>query len=217
MSQHSSRIPHPNLVPAATPAGNTCPRVATSGPFIPTTVLRRSASDATTPSGIRDATPGDATTAGTVADATLRDSARDANTPIGVREVARPSGPRESILSMTSSPTSTVRDSITPKARPRHSNAAFVTPAPRALVGTEDIANYTCDLFQRRHSQSKEVLHSPRSPTQWDPGISDLDTGHYGDVNPFRVESESAQPATPPLRSNRFTSAKSTLDLRSIR
>ncbi len=217
MSQHSSRIPHPNLVPAATPAGNTRPRVATSGPFIPTTALRRSASDATTPSGVRDATPGDATTAGTVADATLRDSARDANTPIGVREVARPSGPRESILSMTSSPTSTVRDSITPKARPRHSNAAFVTPAPRALVGTEDIANYTRDSFLRRHTRSKDVLDSPKSSTQWDPGISDADPRSYAEVNPFHSETEWALPATPPLPSNKFSSAKSALDLEGAR
>ena len=148
MSQHSSRIPHPNL----DPAGNLRPRVATSGPLVPNTTLRRSASDATTPSGVRDATSGDATTAGTVVDATLRDRARDANAPTGVREVTRPSGPREYILPTTSSPTSTNRDSITPKARPRPSNAAFVTPAPRALVGTEDIVNYTRDLFQHRHS-----------------------------------------------------------------
>ena len=152
MSRRSSIVPHPNPAPAS--AGITCPRVATSTPRVPLapSTLRRRASDANTPSGVRDAVPDSAMTAGSVADATLHDSACDATMPHGVREVAEPAGPRDSILSITSDSTSTMRDSVTPKARPRPSNAAFVTPAPRALVDTEDLANYPHDSFQRKHT-----------------------------------------------------------------
>ena len=134
MSRRSSIVPHPNPAPAS--AGNTHPRVATSTPRVPLapSTLRKRASDANTPSGVRDAVPDSATTAGPVADATLHSSARDATTPHGVREVAEPSGPRDPILSIISDSTSTMRDSVMPKARPRPSNAAFVTPAPRALA-----------------------------------------------------------------------------------
>ena len=130
MSKRLSIVPHPNPAPAST--GNTHPRVATSTPRVPLapSTLRKRASDANTPSGVRDAVPDSATTAGPVADATLRDSAHDATTPHGVHEVAEPAGPRDSILSITSDSTSTMRDSVTPKARPRPSNATFVTPVP---------------------------------------------------------------------------------------
>ena len=168
MSKCSSIVPHPNPAPAST--GNTHPRVATSTPRVPLapSTLRKRASDANTSSGVRDAVPDSATTAGPVADAMLHGSARDATTPHGIREVTEPSGPRDSILLIISD--STMRDSVTPKARPRPSNATFVTPAPRALVDTEDLANYLCDSFQHKHTGSKDVLDSPRSPTQWDPG-----------------------------------------------
>ena len=152
MSRRSSIVPHPNPAPAS--AGNTRPRVATSTPRVPlaSSTLRKRASDANTPSGVCDDVLGSTTTAGPVADATLHSSARDATTPHGVREVAEPSGPRDSILSSISDSTSTMRDSVTPKAKPRPSNAAFVTPAPRALVDTEDLANYPHDSFQHKHS-----------------------------------------------------------------
>ena len=152
MSRHSSIVPHPN--PALVPTGNTRPRVATSTPRVPLTpsTLRKRASDANTPLGVCDAVPDSATTAGPVADAMLRGSAHDATTPHSVREVAEPLGPHDPILSITSDSTSTMRDSITPKARPRPSNAAFITPAPRALVDTEDLANYPCDSFQCKHT-----------------------------------------------------------------
>ena len=130
MSRHSSIVPHPNPAPAST--GNTRPHVATSTPHVlltPSTLHKR-ASDANTPEGVHDAVPDSAT---------LRDSARDATTPHGIHEVTEPAGPCDSILSITSDSTSTMRDSVTPKARPRPSNAAFVTPAPRALVNTEDL------------------------------------------------------------------------------
>ena len=216
MSRRSSAVPHPN--PAS--AGSTRPRVATSTPRFPLvpSTLRQRAGDANAPSGVRDAVPVNATAAGSVADATLRNSARDATTPHSVREVAKPSGPRDSLLSTISNSTSTMRDSITPKAGPRPSNAAFVTPAPRALVDTEDLVNISRDSFQRKHTRSKDVLDSPRSPTQWDPGIPDSIPGSYdyGNVSFFRAETEMALPATPPLP-GRFPSAKSALDLAGIR
>ena len=145
MSKCLSIVPHPNPAPAS--AGNTCPH-ATSTPHVLLTpsTLRKHASDANTPLGVCDAVPDSATTAGPVADAMLHDSTRDATTPHGVCEVAEPVGPHDSILSITSDSTSTMRDSVTPKARPRP-NAAFVTPVPWALVDTEDLANYPCDSF----------------------------------------------------------------------
>ena len=90
MSRRSSIVPHPNPAPA--PTGNTRPRVATSMPRVPLapSTLRKRASDANTPSGVRDAVPDSATTAGPVADATLHDSARDATMPHGICEVAEP-------------------------------------------------------------------------------------------------------------------------------
>ena len=130
MSKRSSIVPHPNPAPAS--AGNTRPRVATLTPRVPLapSTLCKHASDANTPSGVRDAVLDSAMTAGPVADATLCDSACDATTPHGIREVAEPAGPHDSILSITSDSTSTMRDSVTPKARPRPSNTAFITPAP---------------------------------------------------------------------------------------
>ena len=130
MSKCSSIVPHPNPAPAST--GITCPRVATSTPRVPLapSTLHKRASDANTPSGVHDAVPDSATTAGPVADTTLCDSACDATMPHSVHEVAEPAGPHDSILSITSDSTSTMRDSVTPKARPRPSNATFVTPAP---------------------------------------------------------------------------------------
>ena len=152
MSRHSSIVPHPN--PALVPTGNTHPRVATSTPHVLLTpsTLRKRASDANTPLGVCDAVPDSATTAGPVTDAMLCSSARDATTPHSIREVAEPLGPHDPILSITSDSTSTMRDSITPKARPRPSNAAFITPAPRALVDTEDLANYPRNSFQCKHT-----------------------------------------------------------------
>ena len=130
MSRRSSIVPHPNPAPA--PTGNTCPHVAMSTPHVPLapSTLCKRASDANTPSGVHDAVPDSATTAGPVADAMLHGSAHDATTPHSVCEVAEPSGPHNPILSITSDSTSTMRDSVTPKARPRPSNAAFVTPVP---------------------------------------------------------------------------------------
>ena len=62
------------------------------------------------------------------------------------------------------------------------------------------------------------MLDSPRSPTQWDPGIPDPIPGHYdyGNISLFRVETGMALPATPPLP-GRFPSEKSALDLAGIR
>ena len=110
-----------------------------------------------------------------------------------------------------------MRDSVTPKARPRPSNAAFVTPAPRALVDMEDLVNYPCDSFQHKHMRSKDVLDSPRSPTQWDPGIPDSIPGHhdYGNFSLIRAETGMALPTTPPLP-GRFPSEKSALDLAGV-
>ena len=217
MSKCSSIVPHPNPAPAST--GNTCPHVATSTPCVPLapSTLHKRASDANTPSGVCDAAPDSATTAGSVADAMLRDSACDATTPHGICEVAKLSGPHDSVLSTTSDSTSTMRDSVTPKARPRPSNTTFITPAPQALVDTEDLANYPRDSFQRKHMWSKDVLDSPRSPTQWDPGIPDSIPGHhnYGNISLFCVETGMALPTTPPLP-GRFPSEKSALDLAGI-
>ena len=152
MSRHSSTVPHPNPAPAS--AGNAHPRVATSTPCVPLapSTLHKRTSDANTPSGVRDAAPDSATTAGPVADATLHDSARDATMPHGICEVAEPAGPHDPILSITSDSTSAMRDSVTPKARPRPSNTTFVTPVPRALVDMEDLVNYLCDSFQHKHT-----------------------------------------------------------------
>ena len=213
MSRCLSAVPHPNPAPAS--AGLTRPCVAMSTPcvsLIPSTLCKR-ASDANTPSGVREDIPADTTTAGSVADAALHISAHDATTPLSVCEVAKPSSPHNSILSTISDSTLTMRDYLTPKAGPRPSNAAFVTPAPQALVDTEDLANYPHDLFQHKHMQSKDVLDSPRSPMQWNPGIPDSipRSYSYGDVSLFRVETGAAQPATPPLP-GRFPPAKSTLD-----
>ena len=218
MSRCSSIVPHPNPAPA--PTGNTHPHVATSTPRVLLTpsTLHKCASDANTPSGVCDAVPDSATTAGPVAEAMLRGSTRDATTPHSVHEVTEPSGPRDPILSITSDSTSTMRDSITPKARPRPSNAAFVTPAPRALVDTEDLANYPCNSFQCKHTRSKDVLDSPRSPMQWDTGIPDSIPRHhhYGNFSLIRAEAGMALPATPPLP-GRFPPEKSTLDLAGVR
>ena len=111
-----------------------------------------------------------------------------------------------------------MRDSVTPKARPRPSNAAFITPAPRALVDTEDLANYLHDSFQHKQTQSKDVLDSPRSPTQWDPSILDSIPGHhdYSNFSLICTETGMALPAAPPLP-GRFPSEKSALDLAGIR
>ena len=217
MSKDSSIVPHPNPAPAS--AGITCPRVATSTPRVPLapSTLRKRASDANTPSGVRDAVPDSATTAGPVADTMLCDSTCDATMPHSVHEVAEPAGPRDSILSITSDSTSTMRNSVTPKARPRPSNATFVTPAPRALVDTEDLANYPRDSFQRKHTRSKDVLDSPRSPMQWDPSIPDSIPRHhdYGNFSLIRAETGMALPATL-LLPGRFPSEKSALDLASV-
>ena len=147
MSRCSSAVPHPN--PALASTGNTHPHVATLTPCVPLvpSTLHKHASDANAPLGVRDAAPDSAMTAGSVADATLHNSACDATTPHSIREVAKPSGPHNSILSTISDSTSMMRDSITPKAGPRPSNATFVTPAPQALMDTEDLANYLCDSF----------------------------------------------------------------------
>ena len=217
MSRCSSTVPHPNPAPAS--AGNACPRVATSMPHVPlapSTLCKRT-SDANTPSGVRDAAPDSATTAGPVTDAMLHDSACDATTPHGVHEVAEPAGPHDSILSITSDSTSTMRDSVTPKARPRPSNAAFITPAPRVLVDTEDLVNYPRNSFQCKHTRSKDVLDSPRSPMQWDPGIPDSIPGHhnYSNFSLIRAKTRMAPPTTP-LLPGRFPSEKSALDLAGI-
>ena len=130
MSKCLSIVPHPN--PGLASAGNTHPRVAMSTPHVPLapSTLCKRASDANAPSGVCDAAPDSAMTAGSVADAMLCNSARDATMPHGVCEVPKLSGPHDSMLSTTSDSTSTMRDSVTPKARPRPSNATFITPAP---------------------------------------------------------------------------------------
>ena len=217
MSRRSSTVHHPNPALASTSAGNTCPCVAMSMPHIPLvpSTLHKHASDANAPLGVHDADPILATTAGPVADATLHNSAHDANMPYSVREVTKPVGPRDSVLSTASDSTMTMRDSITPKAGPRPSNAAFITPAPRALVDMEDLASYLCESFQQKHMRSRDALDSPRSPTQWDPGIPESSAGNYnyGNVSLFRIEM--ALPATPPLPGC-LPTVKSALDLTSI-
>ena len=110
-----------------------------------------------------------------------------------------------------------MRDSVTPKARPRPSNAAFITPVPQALVDTEDLANYPRDSFQHKHMQSKDVLDSPRSPMQWDPGIPNPNPRHhdYGNISLICAETGMALPTTP-LLPGRSPSEKSALDLAGI-
>ena len=62
------------------------------------------------------------------------------------------------------------------------------------------------------------MLDSPRSPTQWDPGIPDSIPRHhdYGNFSLIRAETGMALPATPPLP-GRFPSEKSALDLAGVR
>ena len=150
MSRHSSTVPHPNPASASTSAGNTHPLVAMLMPCVPLipSTLCKHTSDANAPPGIHDADPVLATTAGPVADAMLHDSTHDANMPSGVCEVVKPAGPHDSVLSTASDSTTTMRDSITPRAGPRPSNAAFITPAPQALIDTEDLASYPHESFQ---------------------------------------------------------------------
>ena len=153
MSQRPSKIPLPSPASALLLAGNSHPFVAMSGLLDSDPTLHRNILDASTPQSIRDAT-----TAGPIDDAILCNSTCDANAPAGVREVAKPLGPHES------SPTTTIRALSTPRTKPRPSNAAFVTPAPQALVGTDDIANYAHSSFQHRHTWSKDVRTVPGHP-----------------------------------------------------
>ena len=207
MSQCPSKIPLPSPASALSPAGNSHPFVAMSGLLDSDPTLHRNILDASMPQSIHDASM-----AGPVDDAMLRNSTCDANVPAGIHEVAKPLGPRKSLLSTISSPTTTIRASSTPRTRPRPSNAAFITPAPWALVSTDDIANYACSLFQCCHTWSKDVLHSPWTSTQWDPGIPGSIPGSYIEINPFHAENEMALPAMPPLQRSRFPSEKSVLN-----